>query len=244
MPSECRFQLLPLGTGKGATAVYEGEPSSAFVLRDRGHSLLLIDIGFGITRRCIELCGGIPPAVLVTHNHSDHAAELPVVLAVEKARDRRLRVISATDVMDRLKNHRLHELRSALEQLNDLAYWVPVEPGVRTPLDADVEVELRQGIHSEASFGCLFYSDGRPLFAYSADSGMNPAFYDWMAQAPTLIVDGRRKGSTEHAGFDEIEAFAARHPDHQILVTGYGTAKEAPEHLPFVRSGEPIPLAP
>ena len=64
--------------------VYEGHCSSAFVLRVNHVPVLLIDIGFGVVRQCRALAQSIPKYIYVTHNHGDHAAELPICAAVEK----------------------------------------------------------------------------------------------------------------------------------------------------------------
>ena len=84
-----------LGTGRGATAVWEGEPSSAVALLFDGRPVLLVDVGFGVVRACRHWLGTVPDTILVTHNHSDHAAELPVVLPLAAAAGRRPRVIAA-----------------------------------------------------------------------------------------------------------------------------------------------------
>ena len=104
-----RVDIVILGTGAGATAVYTQECSSSFVLRVDGKTLLIADVGFGVVSRCIATVGSIPASVYVSHNHSDHAAELPVLL---KADGRVFDVYCEGGVMARVLEHRLHELRS------------------------------------------------------------------------------------------------------------------------------------
>lgn len=107
-----RLTLTVLGTGAGATAVYSGEPSSAFVLSVNGTPVLLADVGLGTVQQCVRLVGSLPACVYVSHNHTDHAGELPVLLAVEAARAATKHVYAHPDVARRLQQHRLHELHS------------------------------------------------------------------------------------------------------------------------------------
>ena len=116
-----RVELLVLGTGAGATACYSGECSSSFVLVLDGHPVLLADVGFGVVQRCIAAVGRIPRSIYVSHNHSDHAGELPVLLAVEAAeRHGPLHMYSEEGVMCTLREHRLHELKSTGEACNNI----------------------------------------------------------------------------------------------------------------------------
>ncbi|CAK0811884.1 unnamed protein product [Prorocentrum cordatum] len=91
-----------LGAGAGVTHVYHGEPSSAWALEYRGRPLLLADVGAGVTSSALRQLGQLPSTILVSHNHTDHAGELPVVLAVEALqRGRRMRVVAAPEVASR-----------------------------------------------------------------------------------------------------------------------------------------------
>ncbi len=78
------IDLICLGVGAGKSMVYEGQCSSAFILRVNLQPVLLLDIGFGVVRQCLALAHCIPRHIYVTHNHGDHAAELPICAAVEK----------------------------------------------------------------------------------------------------------------------------------------------------------------
>lgn len=50
--------------------------------------ILLVDIGFGVVREYLQAFARIPQTILITHNHSDHAAELPAILAAKQAEGR------------------------------------------------------------------------------------------------------------------------------------------------------------
>ncbi len=68
--------------------------------------------GFGAIKAALQACGKLPRHVYISHNHSDHSAELPVMLAVQQAAGQRMVVHAEAGVMQRLLEHRLHELRS------------------------------------------------------------------------------------------------------------------------------------
>ena len=58
-----------------------------------------------------------PGNVFITHNHLDHAGELPMLFVIEskrryKAGQPKLRLLCGPEVTDRLKIHRLHEMLS------------------------------------------------------------------------------------------------------------------------------------
>ena len=48
----------------------------------------MADLGIGVCKSAQELIGEVPSTIFISHNHSDHAGELPVVLAVEGSKHR------------------------------------------------------------------------------------------------------------------------------------------------------------
>lgn len=122
------LEFVVAGCGAGDTAVYTGAASSCFLLRCRNADaatttpLLVVDAGFGAQRAIAALCGKAFPAqapIYISHNHSDHAAELPVVAAVEGKRWSPLTVLAEEGVAETLRTHRLAELRSTGQELDD-----------------------------------------------------------------------------------------------------------------------------
>lgn len=223
---EPTLTLCCLGTGRGATAVYEGGCSSAFAVLVDGQARLLVDIGFGVVRACCEWLGGVPDNILVTHNHSDHAAELPAVLAAESAAGRRLAVIAGARVAPRLRQHRLHELESTGRPVTNFCDLLVVEDGIA--LGDGLRLALLPGRHSEPSYGFLLYREDAPLLGFSGDSGFDRELYERLFRASTVVLDAREIASAEHAGFDEVSAFAVTRPNRRVFVSGYGPPAEAP----------------
>ena len=235
------ISLTPLGTGKGATAVYEGEPSSSFVLKVNDECRLLVDAGLGISARAIQTCGSVPKNIFISHNHSDHAGELPVLLIVEQTAGRKLRVISGPEVKDRLVSHRVAELYSTGLKADEIADWVAASEGEKVKVDDDLSLIAYRGSHSETSYGFVLYFRGYPLLGFSGDSGFERAFYEKLAAAPTIVLDARRESTKEHAGFEEVRAFEGT-VKGRVYIGHYGKASEVPTQSTPLIPGKAIEL--
>ncbi|GLC33150.1 hypothetical protein PLESTB_000365000 [Pleodorina starrii] len=252
------FEIVVLGTGAGTTYVYSRETSSSFVVLKEGEPLLLCDAGYGVTASCQHHVGRLPPHIYISHNHGDHAGELPVVLAVESkaaaAAGRPAPSLYAhPDVVEELRQHRLRELNSTGKPLEAFASFRQVPSGGRTPIgDSGLSVKPFLSRHSETCYGLLLYLDDRPLLGWTADSGFDEALYDHLSEAPQLLVDARSEGTEEHAGFNELDRLAALPymRDKTVYITGYGKQDEAPspQEVPAgmvtARPGMRIRLAP
>lgn len=229
-----------LGTGRGASHVYDGDCSTAMVLCRAGEPVLLVDLGLGVTRACRECFGGIPAQVLVTHNHSDHAGELPVVLLVEAAAGRRLTVFAECEVARRLQAHRLAEHHEQYDPAT-LADWRTAEPGQRLSLAPDIEIEFVRARHTEHCCGFLLYRDGQVLLGYSGDSAVDRALYTRLAAARTRLYDARADTSRGHATFAELADWL----DVGGWIVGHGLSRSsAPSQWPLLFAGDTLSLDP
>jgi ribonuclease BN (tRNA processing enzyme) len=234
--------LLPLGTGAGSTTVLYGEPSTSFAILLGQECRLLVDLGYGVARQALHFLRSMPANVYISHNHSDHSGDLPVVALKNASQGEPLTIWSEPEVERRLKEHRLHEFREAGALPEDLARWLATPENVETAIDRGFSLVTHRGQHSESCFGFVLRFRGQPLLGYSADSGFYEELYTHLLEAPVLVLDGRAQGSTEHAGFAEIESFAQRFPAKRIFVTHYGRPDEAPARLNHLRLGEPVEL--
>jgi len=240
---EPRPVLLPLGTGAGATTVFDGDASTSFAILLGSECRLLVDLGVGVARQALRFLQAIPDNVYISHNHSDHAGELPVV-AVRRAKEGRpLTIWSEPEVAWRLREHRLHEFREAGLLPDDLARWGATPENVETAVDSDFSLVTHRGVHSETSFGFVLRFRGQPVLGYSADSAFSPELYAHLLAAPVLVLDGRSTGSSDHASFADIASFARGAPaSKKIFVTHYGRPDEAPVDLDHLRPGEPLAI--
>ena len=110
-----RLSLVVLGVGRGADMVYEGSCSSSYVLCLDRQPLLLVGIGPGVTRQCLNLFGHLPRNIFIHSNRTHCCGELPVVVAVEAGKGQEpLTILSDQDVLRRVETYRLGELEDVL----------------------------------------------------------------------------------------------------------------------------------
>ncbi|XP_070571493.1 uncharacterized protein [Ptychodera flava] len=234
------IELLCLGTGKGTTAALFGEPSSSLVILVRGKPVLLVDLGLGVLKSYREHIGDtLPLKLFITHNHLDHSGELALglFLAAEKMKQlqntAKMSVFAGPEVVPRLRDHRLHEIYSAMprEKLDPLLEWIDCKEKETVFLDQSKELFIKafKSQHKETCYGFVLYYKDVPILGYTADSGYNQEFYDEIFVATTVVVDARIKGNTEHASFVELLNYLDKVKiDTRVLVIGYGTAEDWP----------------
>ncbi|KAG2440982.1 hypothetical protein HXX76_003835 [Chlamydomonas incerta] len=212
-------------------------------------------MGYGVTAACLQHVRRVPPCIYISHNHGDHAGELPLVLAVEgtaaAAAGRPLPALLAhPDVMAELVGYRLRELHSTGRPLESFASFHEVASGSATPLPAcgsssstaggcGLTVRPFRARHSETCYGLVIYDGGQPVLGWTADSGYDEDLYMALAEAPLVLVDARAKGSAEHAGFADLARIASLPAlqGRQLYVTGYGRQDEAPRPADGVPAG-------
>ena len=64
--------------------------------------------------------------MFISHNHTDHSGELPLLFAFEsiRAKEPKLRVLCGPEVELKLKTHRLDELRSSSDQYTPVSIFL------------------------------------------------------------------------------------------------------------------------
>ena len=227
-----RTEILILGSAGGAAYVYHRACSSAFVVLRDGEPELLCDLGYGVMFALQEAGLQLPPAAIITHNHSDHAGELPVVLRVEQARGHLLGILAHPQIEERLKAHRLAE-HAALFPPEALARW---NTGVEIT-EGRWDIRFHEGRHSTPCYGFTLHEDGRCRFGYSSDSAVHSPLYDALSAADVAIFNARDSGNEYHAGFEELTPYLGR--DRHII--GHGLT-EPRAWLPLLFPGDRVQL--
>ena len=121
--NKVKVEIMALGTGKGATAIYKGECSSSLLLLLNNEPKLLIDIGLGVTLQYQTLFPLLLlPPIFITHNHSDHSGELPVVVVTENGKrkligEKPIEIYAQKIVKEILLKFRMQEIYSAGENV-------------------------------------------------------------------------------------------------------------------------------
>ncbi|MEA1989186.1 MAG: MBL fold metallo-hydrolase [Pseudomonadota bacterium] len=236
------FELVVIGSGAGASYIYDGLTSSSFMLLQEGKPFCLIDLGLGVGQQVIQRFGQFPRNIVITHNHSDHAGDLPVVLRVELAKQNKCKVIAAKEVAERLKQYRIAE---HLEQMDaeSLADWIGIAENEKTDMGFGLTIEFYPGVHSELSYGFVVRDqNGHARLSYTGDSKFEEDLYHKLSEADVFIMDARAEVNKWHANFSEIKGLLT--PNRYII--GHGLTKEQAmteyASLPLLLSNQQIPF--
>ncbi|WP_019621394.1 MBL fold metallo-hydrolase [Amphritea japonica] len=241
-PNYEQISLLVLGVSGGAGHVYDGSCSSSFLILKNDEPVALIDLGLGVIRSLNHYGYSLPDTVVITHNHTDHSGELPVVLRVEEARGRLLNIVAAAPVSERLREHRMAE-HAELYQASDLANWLSPESEVETPLIDNLYITFHATRHSELCFGFVISrlsgTKKTPLIGYTGDSGCFPSLYNKISRCMVSVFDARLKGNKWHAAIEEAQPFLTEHS----YIIGHGMdVQNIPEHSRMMRPGQLISI--
>ncbi|CAF1411680.1 unnamed protein product [Rotaria sp. Silwood1] len=250
------YDLVCLGVGKGATAVYSNQASSSFALvrRSTGECILLIDIGLGsifALQKYLKNPNVKPRQIFVSHNHTDHSGELPVYIANEALKSI-VHVYCYIGIQSRLRQNRCAELDSATTDLFHNVQWIMCDESQDVELDSGdlnskLKIRVQRSQHSELCAGFVLYENDQPILSFSGDSGFNEPFYKYLWTAPTILVDGRETSTYEHASFDEILNFYnTTGVQRRVFVYHYGLEREKPtfpvDSISAISPGQSIQL--
>jgi len=221
---EQHYQIICLGVGNGSSHVIKGLPSTAFVILKDDKPFILVDCGLGVVKSFLDLYSAelIPEYIYLSHNHTDHTGDLPVLLALySKFRNGKPKIFGHQDVLEIVKMHRIHELCVKGENYDDYATWINNDDNNEIFVEKGVRFEIFLSQHSYLCYGFRFFVDNVNILSYTADSGFNTGVYVALGSPAVIVVDGRDKGSFEHASLEEIDKYGIWAKTNKILVVHY-----------------------
>ena len=161
----------PFPESNGATSGY---------LLEAGDTLLQLDLGSGVLARLTAVA---PPeslsAVLLSHWHFDHAADLTVLLYRLEAMDAVLKVFAPVDDSSALR--KIVASASCFE-------LVDIAPGDSFSVGS-CTVHVGEARHPVPAVGYRIESDGRVL-GYTGDTNTLPSLADFYRGSSLLLADG------------------------------------------------------
>lgn len=200
--------------GKYGPYPVAGGATSGYLL-NAGNTALLLDCGSGVLSRLLSF---LPlerlDAILLSHLHSDHIADLFILrYALQFMKAPLLKVFTPTRPAaeyDMLKGSGVFEL-------------ITVTDGMRVKL-GDAELEFWEMTHPVPSFGVRVTNEKRTL-AYTGDTNLNPRLTDFFKGADALLIDTglvsyeKTGPAAPHLTAYEIGRLCASLPCKKVLLT-------------------------
>ena len=152
---------------------------------------VLVDAGTGVGDLTLDEMLGIDH-VLLTHSHLDHIAALPLMLdAIAARRKRPVQVHALPGTLDALRRHVFNDVIwpdfTRLPSVEaPFATFVPIETGALFQLGAK-RIEVLPALHTVPAVGYAV-SDGQACWAFSGDTGSNPAFWQRINELPVSML--------------------------------------------------------
>jgi ribonuclease BN (tRNA processing enzyme) len=160
-----------------------GRACAGFLLAHKGFRLVL-DLGYGAASRLFTHCPELPDAVVVTHEHPDHCADVSALgrawhYTVQPETPRRLPLFCTPGTIRRLEALEPRPHPAELFDVHDLAGAATVGPFRLTTYRLP---------HHVPNFGVRLSAPGLTV-AYTGDTGPAPEVADLARDADLLICD-------------------------------------------------------
>lgn len=212
------IDLVCLGVGKGASYVMKGIPSTSFVIRVDGIPQLLVDAGAGIALSCLNKVNMIPNKIYISHNHTDHTGDLPVMIGALSGSHGKPSIFGHSDVLDIVKTYRMHD---PMVNVDEIANWIIQDDNHIIKVDDDISLQIFKTKHSYLCYGFTLYYQNENILGYSADSPYDEDLFEIVTQSPIAIIDARDVATYDHPSFQEVEEFAKTAPQCDIWLVHY-----------------------
>lgn len=217
------IDLICLGVGNGLSYGLRGEPSSSFVVRVNNKPKLLVDCGAGVVLSYLNYFNDyFPNEVYISHNHMDHAGDLPLIFGILKEqKETKPRLLGHSTVLNIIKKHRFHEISEDQKIIDEIAEWVEADVSGNIDLGNSWLLNVFRSKHSYICYGFTLTINGNLILGYTADSAYDEEVYDYVTRAPVAIVSGRDFGNNDHASLSEIDEYGNKKPTKDIWVLHY-----------------------
>ncbi|MDX2078746.1 MAG: MBL fold metallo-hydrolase [bacterium] len=212
------IELVCLGVGKGASYIMKGIPSTAFVIRVDGTPRLLVDAGAGIALSCLKKLNTIPNKIYISHNHTDHTGDLPVMIGALFGTNGKPSIFGHNDVLDIVKTYRMHD---PMVNVYEVANWITQDDDYTIKVDDDFLLRLFKTKHSYLCYGFTLYYRNENILGYSADSPFDDELFRIVTESPIAIIDARDVATYDHPSFRDVEEFANTVPNCNIWLVHY-----------------------
>lgn len=234
--------LVPVGTG-GAYA-RRGEAQSCYLVRTPRHRVAL-DLGSGAFNRLQAECRPEElDAIVITHAHPDHCADLlalRVYLMIGPGRGTRIRLLTPPGLVERLA------ALAGPEAWHDVFAVEELREG-RTDLGDGLVMHAAEVPHIPPTHALRLEHGGRSV-VYGADCAENDALVELARDCDVLVLEcsmGPHEvppGGPPHLGAPEAARIAARARARRLLLTHIYPEHDRERTLAAVRAGFAGPAA-
>ncbi|MEO1439860.1 MAG: hypothetical protein AAFV33_05610 [Chloroflexota bacterium] len=159
-----KIEAVCLGVGKGASYVMKGITSTAFTVLIDDAPLFQVDMGGGVARACQQILGRIPNRIYVSHNHSDHAGDLAVVIHLIDNPC----IMAHPTVIENIKQHRLHDAPATQQRSIEKITWIEPDAADQIQIDALHRLTLTRSQHVYTTYGFVLWRGRQRVRSTSA----------------------------------------------------------------------------
>ncbi|MER7754462.1 MBL fold metallo-hydrolase [Kitasatospora sp. NPDC097643] len=207
-----------------------GRAASGFLLEYDGFRVVL-DLGYATLPRLLEHCpGGRVDAVVITHEHPDHCADLSALCRVRyfaPERGARVPLYCPPGVLGRV------QAMEPTEDLRDVFDVHPLHPLPAAHPVGPLRLDALALPHHVPHAGVRLSAPGLVL-AYSGDAGPDPALAELAADADLFIAGATLQGTGAGDGCGSGSGSGSGSGDHQLMSAaeaGAWAARAGARHL-------------
>jgi ribonuclease BN (tRNA processing enzyme) len=245
-------KLTVLGSG---TYLPDPERGAPGFLLQHGTTNVLVDCGSGTLQRLAR--AGFDPvgldAIVITHRHIDHCADLPAILFHIKhlpspARLRDLPIFAGTGFQAHL-DALIEAYGSSLEPtaFDLVVHELPTDGPGHTTIEEGLELDTQPAVHAAGALHLRFRNEEGLTVAFSGDTGPSEALEQLAAGADLFVCECALADGQEYpfhlSAKDVAELVAAARPRRAVLTHLYPRHDPGADLALVASTGVPTLLA-